>query len=77
MGSVLIRNVPADTLATLRALARRNARSLQGELRELLVRVAQQELAARPLEPIRLNFSKVAPVGGTWSREEIYRDDGR
>jgi plasmid stability protein len=77
MSAVLIRNVPLETLAALRERARRNARSLQGELRDLLVKVGQQELAVKPLEPIRLTFSKATPIGGTWSREEIYRDDDR
>lgn len=77
MSAVLIRDVPAEILTALRERAKRNARSLQGELRELLVRVAQQDLATKPLEPIRLVLSQGSSGGGNWSREEIYRDDDR
>jgi|CXWL01.1.fsa_nt_gi plasmid stability protein len=77
MAAVLIRDVPAETLAALRERAKRNARSLQGELRDLLINVARQDLVTKPLEPIRLTFSTVTPLGENWSREEIYRDDDR
>jgi len=59
----------------LRERARRHGRSLEQELRAILD-AAENAPGAAPLPPIRL--TTVRTVGGsTWSREEIYGDEGR
>ncbi len=59
----------------LRERARRHGRSLEQELRAILD-AAENAAGAAPLPPIRL--TTVRTVGGsTWSREEIYGDEGR
>lgn len=59
----------------LRERARRHGRSLQQELRAILD-VAENGAEPVPLPPIRLATVR---TGGssTWSREEIYGDEGR
>lgn len=44
-----IKNVPDDVAERLRARAKRNRRSLQGELLVILERVAESERSDRPL----------------------------
>jgi antitoxin (DNA-binding transcriptional repressor) of toxin-antitoxin stability system len=62
-------------LRILRERARRHGRSLEQELRTIL------EVAAQDPEPARLPPIRLATVhtagGSTWSREEIYGDEGR
>ena len=62
-------------LTTLRERAKRHGRSLEQELRTLLDAAAQVPAPA-PLPPIRLTTVRTAG-GSTWSREEIYGDEGR
>jgi antitoxin (DNA-binding transcriptional repressor) of toxin-antitoxin stability system len=57
----------------LRERARRHGRSLEQELRAIL---DVAETAPAPLPPIRLTTVRTAG-GSTWSREEIYGDEGR
>ena len=59
----------------LRERAKRHGRSLQQELRALLDR-AENGPAPAPLPPIRLTTVRAAG-SSTWSREEIYGDEGR
>lgn len=76
MSAVHVRNVPEEVLDALKHRAQRHGRSLQGELRHILVTVARREPSSRPLPPLKLHFSSASPET-TWSREEIYDDDGR
>jgi antitoxin (DNA-binding transcriptional repressor) of toxin-antitoxin stability system len=59
----------------LRERAKRHGRSLQQELRALL-ETAENGPEAVPLPPIRLVTVRTAG-SSTWSRDEIYGDEGR
>ena len=59
----------------LRERAKRHGRSLEQELRAILD-VAQNSLDPAPLPPIQLTTVRTAG-SSTWSREEIYVDEGR
>jgi plasmid stability protein len=76
MAAVQIRDVAPDVIAALKRRAARHERSLEGELRYILVALAREEPPARPLPPIELKLSQASP-STTWRREEIYDDDGR
>ena len=76
MPAVHIRDVPEAVLEALKHRARRRERSLQGELRHILASVARSEPVREPLPPLELHFSE-ATHQSSWSREEIYGDDGR
>lgn len=76
MSAVHIRDVPAEVLEALKRRAQRHDRSLQGDLRHILATVAQEEPSAEALPPLKLHFSEARPQT-TWSRQEIYGDDGR
>lgn len=76
--------VPEDTAAAeeteglvrvLRERARRHGRSLEQEFRAILD-VAQGRASGAPLPPIRLTTVRTA-ADSTWSREELYGDEGR
>jgi plasmid stability protein len=76
MPAVQIRDVPPEVIAALKRRAARHERSLEGELRYLLVVIAREEPPPPPLPPLHLKLSQASPPT-TWSREEIYGDDGR
>jgi plasmid stability protein len=76
MPAVHIRDMPEEVIEALKRRAARNHRSLQKELRYILISMAHEEPIVGVLPPIELKFSD-ATQGGDWSREEIYRDDGR
>jgi plasmid stability protein len=76
MPAVHVRDVPPEILAALKRRAQRHHRSLQGELRDLLSAVAQEERSAEPLPSLELKFTPASPTS-SWSREETYGDDGR
>lgn len=76
MPAVHVREVPEDVLAALKRRARRHDRSLQGELRQILAAIAEEEPATEPLPPLELEMSPAAGKS-TWRREEIYGEDGR
>jgi prevent-host-death family protein len=59
----------------LRERAKRHGRSLEQELRAIL-EVAENGPGPAPLPPIRLATVRTAG-SSTWSREEIYGDEGR
>lgn len=66
----------ADVLvAALRDRARRHGRSLRQELRSILDEVEAGERTAA-LPPIQLHTVRTTATS-TWSREEIYDDEGR
>ena len=73
MPAVHIRDVPSETLAALKRRAHRHDRSLQKELRRILIEVAREE-APESLPPLALHFSEATP-SGAFGRDEIYRDD--
>ncbi len=76
MHSILIRNVSPATLRALKQLARSHHRSLQGELHAILERAVRQAPASDG--PKSLELITVKTKGSSsWSREEIYGDDGR
>lgn len=75
MPAVHVRNVPPEVLTALKRRARRHHRSLEGELRELLSAAVREE-PAEPVTPLELKLSAASPAT-SWSREEIYGDDGR
>jgi antitoxin (DNA-binding transcriptional repressor) of toxin-antitoxin stability system len=62
-------------LRVLRARAKRHGRSLEQELRAILD-AAKDAPDAAQLPPIRLTTVRTAG-SSTWSREEIYGDEGR
>lgn len=59
----------------LRNRAKRHGRSLEQELRAILD-AAENGPAAAPLPPIRLVTVRTAG-SSTWSREDVYGDEGR
>lgn len=63
-------------MKALKRRAARHERSLQGELRHILTEVADEEGALRPLPPLSLKLSD-AELETSWSRREIYGDEGR
>lgn len=77
MPNILIRNLPDDVVATLKARAAKNHRSLQKELEHILVALAE----ASPREPLPSVASELkmseAKDFGAWRREDVYSDDGR
>jgi plasmid stability protein len=77
MPAIQIRDVPAEVIAALKRRASRNERSLEGELRYLLAKIAREEPPSTPLPPLQLKLSQAPSSTTTWSREEIYGDDGR
>jgi plasmid stability protein len=59
MAQVLVRDVPKPVLARLKARARRDGRSLQAELREILVKASEPDLfdARMAADRIRAMFA--------------------
>jgi plasmid stability protein len=76
MRALHIRDLPEEVVEALKQRAARNHRSLQEELRYILISLAREEPTAGTLPPIRLKLS-AATEGGEWRREDIYGDDGR
>jgi antitoxin (DNA-binding transcriptional repressor) of toxin-antitoxin stability system len=74
-GTEAVMDETEGVLRILRERARRHGRSLEQELRAILD-AAENVSGATRLPPIRLATVRTA-VGSTWSREEIYGDEGR
>ena len=76
MASIYISDIPLATLDALKRLARSHHRSLQGELRVILDRVA---LLAPPDEDTRALDLVTVRTGHTpsWNRVDIYGPKGR
>lgn len=74
MSSIHIRDVPPQTLTSLKRLASSHHRSLQGELRAILERAAKMAPPAPDADSLELVTVR---VGGSssWRREEIYAPD--
>ena len=75
MPSVLIRNVDDAVIANLKERAKKNRRSLQGEVKSILEAAVRPRPGARR-EPLKIHIVEVESSEG-YSREEIYGDDGR
>ena len=75
MKSILIRDLPEQTLENLKRLAKYHHRSLQGELHFILEEVSERTPRHNP-GSLRI---KTVNTGnqGTWNREEIYGDEAR
>lgn len=76
MQAIHIRGVPDDVVAALKRRARAHHRSLQGEVLAALEEAAMRAPPAEPPPPLELVLSD-ASVSGSWSRDEMYDDDGR
>ena len=76
MGALHIRDIPPEVLDALKRRAARNERSLQGELRYILRKIAEAEPVAPP-RPLELHLATDARGKTSWSREEIYGSDAR
>jgi hypothetical protein len=64
-----------ETIEALKQRVKRIQRSLQQELNRILSGRAPEELPEL-VPPVDLHLSK-AGDGSSWSRDEIYREDGR
>jgi plasmid stability protein len=76
MPAIHIRDVPEATISALRERAKRHGHSMQQELREILASAAAQPSLGEAREPIQL-VTVNNPATTTWTREEIYGDEGR
>jgi plasmid stability protein len=76
MQALHIREVQQSVVAALKRRARANHRSLQGELLSILEEAARRAPPASAGDPLDLVLSEAAGES-TWSRQEIYGDDGR
>ena len=76
MKSIHIRNIESHTLERLKRLARNHNRSLQGEIRAILIRAASMAPPAVTEDDLRLI---TVNTGGTSTRkrDEIYGNHGR
>lgn len=76
MAAIHVRDVPEQVLEALKRRAEVHHRSLQGELLQILEQAAASAPLGRDPGPLRLTLAEGAG-DGTWSRQEIYGDDGR
>lgn len=76
MPAIHVRDLDDAVVEALKARAARNHRSLQGELKSILETAAREEDGGKRRRKPRL---RTVSVGGrsTFSRDDIYRDDGR
>ena len=76
MSSIHIRDINEQTLSSLKRLAKRHHRSLQGELHYILEKFSEFDREDYMEE--ELNIITVSThLNTNWSREEIYGSDGR
>jgi len=75
MKSLHIRDVPSGTIEALKRLARRNHRSLQGELRDILEKASRR--APSPNDDDLDLVTVRTGSSSTLHRGEIYGDSGR
>lgn len=76
MKSIHIRNIDPSTLENLKRLARIHNRSLQGELRAILIRAAGMAPPAHTEDDLRLVTVNTSGTSN-WNRDEIYGNHGR
>jgi plasmid stability protein len=76
MPGIHVRDVPAETVRALARRAKAHHRSVQGEVRAILEAAARAAPPERGYPAIRLEH---VAVGGnaSWTREDIYDDQGR
>ncbi len=76
MSSIHVRDINEQTLTSLKRLAKRHHRSLQGELHFILEKAS--EFDREDIMDEELNIITVSShLNTNWSREEIYDPDGR
>lgn len=76
MSSIHIRDINEQTLSSLKRLAKRHHRSLQGELHYILEKFSEndrEDYLGKELNIITVSSHKKT----NWSREEIYGSKGR
>ena len=72
-----VRNVPGPVAAALRERARRHGRSLQQELLDILeTAAAEPSTGPGSLPPLQLTMVNTGR-SSTWTREDIYDENGR
>lgn len=76
MKAIHIRDIDERTLESLKRLAKRHHRSLQGELHYILEKAAELDKDDLISEELSL-YTANSNSKSTWSREEIYDDSGR
>lgn len=65
-----------ELVRVLRERARRHGRSLEQEFRAILAAAQGERSGPPPLPPIQLTTVRTS-TSSTWSREELYGDEGR
>lgn len=63
-------------MTALRERAQSHGRSMQDEIRRILARAAAEPAEDTTAEPVRLITVRTGGTS-TWSREELYGDEGR
>jgi plasmid stability protein len=79
MASLLIRNLDDAAVARLKARARRHNRSLQGEVKSILeseARTTEKRPGRSGRRELKIHTVNI-PTRVTWSRRDVYDDDGR
>lgn len=76
MAALHIRDVPEAVVSALRERAERHGHSMQQELRRILAAAAAADPGGEELPPLDLIMTRTATTS-TWSREELYGDEGR
>lgn len=76
MKAIHVRDIEENTLESLKRLAKRHHRSLQGELHYILENAAEQDKENYITEELNL-FTVDSHSETLWSREEIYDDSTR
>lgn len=71
-----VRDVPEPVIAALKARARRRGVSMQHELRLVLQEAADAVSGPDPVGPLDL-VTASSNGASSWSREDMYGDDGR
>ena len=76
MSSIHIRNIEEQFLSSLKRLAKKHHRSLQGELHFILERASELDLNENMSEELNL-ITVNSGLKNSWHREDIYDADGR
>lgn len=76
MSSINIRDVDDKVLTSLKRLAKRHHRSLQGELHDILEKASELDLEQAIDNELNL-ITVRSGFTGNWNREDIYDPDGR
>ncbi len=76
MPGIHVRDLSDETMRALKRRALAHHRSVQGEVREILVEAARAAPPEGGYPPIQLCHVDIG-VDRLWTREDIYGDDGR